>query len=387
MRFLFVTGGSPATVFAFAPLAGAVRGAGHEVLVATLEENLPYVEGLGLPPLSMARTSELEILSTDGSERPDEMLKDPAQQMRLVGRWYARLSRGSLPTLREVAAGWRPDVVVGGRLAYAAQLLALELGVPYVRHPWGLGEWQGYDVGGEEELRAELDALGLDGLPRPDLVLDFCPPLLLRGRTGGGEGGELMRWIPANLQRRVEPWMYTRGAGRRICVTTGTRVTDEKTFDALGRGSDFLRQLVKTAGTLDAELVVAAPEEIAAPIRAELPDVRAGWTPLDVVAPTCDLIVSHGGTNTSMVALNAGVPQLNIAKMHISVLQSRLISDYGAGVTIPAAQATQEDIIAACERLLTDPAPRARAAEVSADIAALPAPAALVPRMTALAAG
>ena len=43
MRFLFITGGSPACVFAVAPLASAVRNAGHEVFMAANEDLIPDV--------------------------------------------------------------------------------------------------------------------------------------------------------------------------------------------------------------------------------------------------------------------------------------------------------------------------------------------------------
>ncbi|MEZ3182544.1 DUF1205 domain-containing protein [Streptomyces pimonensis] len=384
MKYLFLTGGSPATVFAFAPLATALRNAGHTVFVATIKENVPVVEGVGLSPVDVATMSELEILSKDGSEDPERMLDDPVQQMRLVGRWYGRMARGCMTALTDLVGQWSPDVIVGGRLTYAGQLLAVRLGTPYVRHPWGLADWSAYDVGGGEELAPELRELGLDRLPLPDMTLDICPPVLLAGRTGPAEPGTPMRWTPANLQRHLEPWMYVRGKRPRICVTTGTRVTDEKTFAALGRGSDFLRTLVTTATKLDAEILVAAPEEVVADLRAEMPEVRAGWIPLDVVAPTCDVIVSHGGTNTSMVALNAGVPQLNIAKMYISEAQSRLISDFGAGVTVPVGEASEESVTEACGDLLNDPRYRRKAQEAAADMAALPLAAELVGRLEAL---
>ncbi|MFJ9526382.1 nucleotide disphospho-sugar-binding domain-containing protein [Streptomyces cyaneofuscatus] len=391
MRILFLAGGSPATVFAFAPLATAARNAGHEVFVATIEENVPFVEGVGLPPVPVAVMADLEILARDGSDRPAETLRDPVRQMRLVGRWYARMARGSMDGLTRLTESWRPDLVVGGRLAYAGQLIAARLGVPYVRHPWGLGDWGGYDVGGAEELASGQGGAGSDPLPAPALALDICPPALVPEGSASAEPGQLLRWIPANLQRRLEPWMYTKGERRRICVTTGTRVTEEKskdenTFDALGRNSDFLRELAATAARLDAEIVVAAPDDVARRLREELPDVRAGWIPLDVLAPTCDLIVSHGGTNTSMVALNAGVPQLNITKMYISEAQSTLISDFGAGLTIPVAEAGADRVEAACEELLSRPAYAKRAREGAADMAAMPSPAAVVGKLEDLAA-
>ncbi|MCF2435637.1 hypothetical protein LV779_18260 [Streptomyces thinghirensis] len=66
---------------------------------------------------------------------------------------------------------------------------------------------------------------------------------------------------------------------------------------------------------LDVELLVAAPEAVAAEL-GPLPDnVRAGWIRLDVVARTCDLTVSHAGGNTVLSSMAAGVPQVLIRRI------------------------------------------------------------------------
>ncbi|MET7935540.1 hypothetical protein [Streptomyces sp. NPDC005322] len=41
MKILFVASGSPATVFALAPLATAARNAGHDVFMGAVEDMVP----------------------------------------------------------------------------------------------------------------------------------------------------------------------------------------------------------------------------------------------------------------------------------------------------------------------------------------------------------
>src|SRR5262249_36379301 len=116
-----------------------------------------------------------------------------------------------------------------------------------------------------------------------------------------------MRWLPRNRQRRLEPWMYTRPKGRlRVLITSGTRTL------MLDTAASSIRLLVDQLALAGAEVLIAATQEAAEKFGAELGDVRIGWIPLDMVAPTCDLAVHHGGATTATTLLAAGVPQLVI---------------------------------------------------------------------------
>ena len=53
MKFLFTPVGSQVTVYAVAPLATAVRNAGHEVLLAVNEPLLEFAEATQLPAVSI----------------------------------------------------------------------------------------------------------------------------------------------------------------------------------------------------------------------------------------------------------------------------------------------------------------------------------------------
>jgi glycosyltransferase len=49
---LFVAAGSPATVFALAPLATAARNAGHQVVMAANDDMVPVITSSGLPGIA-----------------------------------------------------------------------------------------------------------------------------------------------------------------------------------------------------------------------------------------------------------------------------------------------------------------------------------------------
>ncbi|MEW2636369.1 glycosyltransferase [Streptomyces sp. NPDC048389] len=366
MKILFVTGGSPATVFALAPLASAAGLAGHDVLVASPEDMAPYVTGIGLPVLPVTDGAMRRFMLEDRAGASLSIPSGPQERIHFNGEGFGRLAAATLPRLRSLAADWAPDLVVGGSLCYAAPLLAHELGVPWVRHTWDLGEPPGMDNGAATELATELEAAGLDGLPVPALWVDICPPSLRAAHLAPGPRHS-MRFVPANLRRPLEPWMLRRTGRPRVCVTAGSRVS----------GADGVAELVELARTvecLDGELVVAAPQDVADALAVEVPGVRAGWFALDTLLETCDLIVHHGGGQTALTALHAGVPQLLVPTIPKMLEPCRRIEERGAAVVLAEGEQSGARIARAATELLTAPGPRERAAEISAEIAAQPSP-------------
>ncbi|WP_116041253.1 nucleotide disphospho-sugar-binding domain-containing protein [Amycolatopsis palatopharyngis] len=374
MKILFLTGGSPATVFALSPLATAARLSGHDVLVASNEDMSSFVASVGLPTVSVTSGKMLEFMFTDRDGTKLDLPGDPMDRLRFNGRGFGRLAAASLPKLRELVADWQPDLVVGGSLCYAAGLIAREIGAPFVRHTWDLGEPPAIDDGASEELASELAALNLDGVAVPDLWIDICPPSL---RAPGLSGRQDMRFIPYNQQRTLEPWMYRRGDRPRVCVTAGSRVSHEAEIE-------YLTALVESIDPLEADIVIAAPEAVAADLRAAKPRVHVGWFPLDTLLTTCDLIVHHGGGQSCLNALNAGVPQLLIPTIPKMVPPCTRISDYGAGTTLLGEDQAPEHLAKAASEILGTPSFRERAHSVSAEIAAQPTPSAVVAELTDL---
>lgn len=378
MKVLVLTGGSPATVFALAPLATAARLHGHEVLVASPEEMVSFVSAVGLPTVPVTDGNMRQFMFSDRDNRALTIPKSPEERLFFNGRGFGRFAAASLPALRSLVAAWAPDLVVGGSLCYAAPLIAAEVGVSSVRHTWDLGEPPGIDVGAADELGPELSALGLAGLPEPGLWVDICPPSLRDTPSPGPR--QSMRFIPYNEQRALKPWMYRSGDRPRVCVTAGSRVSCEAELT-------YLQELVDSIADLDVELVVAAPGAMAEALKADTNQVRTGWFPLDVLLNTCDLIVHHGGGQTSLTALNAGVPQLLIPNIPKMLPPCGRISARGAAITLPEGRQTADQLRDAVEKILRDPAYRAGARAIREEIAAQPVPAEVVARLEALAHG
>lgn len=390
MKILFITTGSQATFYAAAPLATAARNAGHQVILAAHEPWVETAEAIGLPTFCFTVDPIRHFMRITN---PGKGLRFPRElgdeEMFGQGRGFARMGLAGLESLLDLANDWTPDVVVGSSQSYAGMLLAAHLKVPYVRQVEYLGiPLTGIDPGAEEELRPELERLGLDGLPKPDLLLDSTPPSL---RPSYDPTAQPLRWIPSNPQRRLERWMYTRPEGRRrVLITSGFR---SLMFRDPGWSMPLL---VSELNKLGAEVLIAASPGAAERFGSELGDARVGWIPIDVAAATCDLAVHHGGATTATTLMANGVPQLVIPEnppefppnYHREAI-AKAISDFGAGKTLwPQEQepdkAPGEVIAAACRELLEDPSYTERTQFLAKEISGLPTPAEIVPMLEAL---
>ncbi|MEV8504774.1 glycosyltransferase [Actinoplanes sp. NPDC051475] len=375
MRLLFICGGSPATVFALAPLATAARQAGHGVVVAATEDMVPVVTGAGLPAIATTPLSMRDLMFRDRAGQPLALPQDPQERLLFGGRGFGRLAAAGMPALAALTAVWRPDVVVGGTLAFAAGLLATDLAVPYVRHAWDLGEPAEMDLGAAAELEAELAARELAGLPEADLWIHLSPPSLLPPEA---PPGRVMRYVPAGRQQRLESWMLAAPGDRpRVCVTAGSRAESGPELD------DLLRLTGEVART-GAEVLVAAADAAAAALTAAHPGVRAGWLPLDTVLPTCDAIVHAGGGQTALTAIHAGVPQVLVPSMPKLLPHARRLAEAGAAMNLPAGEDGPGAVEAACTAILTQDKFRARSRELAAEMAALPGPAEVIGEIAGL---
>ncbi|WP_370424222.1 glycosyltransferase (plasmid) [Streptomyces sp. QH1-20] len=155
------------------------------------------------------------------------------------------------------------------------------------------------------------------------------------------------------------------------------------------QSAEQMRRLVEELGRTGAEVLIAAPEQVTEKFAPELGDIRIGWLPLDVVVPTCDLLVHHGGGVTAMTAMNAGVPQLITPEASYMEIVAKALTDFGAGLTVatPEGDDSTEAIAAGCRELLSDGRYRQRADVLAREMAVLPHPAEVAAVLAELAAG
>ncbi|MFF0297107.1 nucleotide disphospho-sugar-binding domain-containing protein [Kitasatospora sp. NPDC004615] len=385
MKVLIIT--TPvATHFApLAPLAWALRGAGHEVLVAGQPDVIAAAHAAGLSGHSVGEAfhaGELMSLGLPAGLRPIEAggRPAPAAFAGAVRPWTMH-TRYTVGAYLEIARSWKPDLVLSDRLEYGALIVGGLLGVPVVQHRWGVdpvGEVA--HAVGAHSLSGVCARLGLpDGLPQPDLVLDPCPPGF---QDPSVTPGTPIRYVPSNGSGPVPDWAFDEPAGHRVCVSLGQ-------LTLAMNGLPLLRRIVDAFdGIPDTEALVT----VGAPYREQLGPVPSSVrlvdpVPLDAVLGGCTAVVHHGGSGTQLTATAFGLPQLVLpGHLDTFVVGDRIVA-CGAGLSLDEA-AQQNDVEAvhkALRALVSDPAHAEGAARLRAGMAGQPSPAETVPVLVELA--
>jgi UDP:flavonoid glycosyltransferase YjiC (YdhE family) len=378
MRALFVTHPGLGHFLPVVPLAWAFRAAGHEALVATTGSALAASRQAGLPAVDSALDDDVSELSRSriqagGLNRA--VFRDPLapESLHAVAEFGDRI----VDRVLEAARQWRPDVVVQTPLHGAGSVVAHALGVPVVGHGYGLMSAGGllHDVL-VEAMRPTCERLGIDSdLLPPAANLDLCPPSMRML----GETGWPMRYVPYNGGGALPDWLLAPPSRPRVCVTLGSVVPRKG-------GVAVLAGVVEAVAGFDLDVVLALDEADTSALGTLPSNVRPiGWVPLSELAPTCTAMIHHGGAGTTMNALVAGLPQLVLPHDLEHDMNASGVERRGIGLTTTPEQADAATVGHLLQRILEEPGFRQAAAEVRKEIVAQPPPAALVPRLTALA--
>ncbi|WFF04546.1 activator-dependent family glycosyltransferase [Micromonospora sp. WMMD1076] len=413
MRVLFVCMPHPTHWFPLVPLAWALRSAGHEVRVAGQPDLTDAVTGSGLTAVPVGDAEwyatdpwapELlgELLAAGGSEHVqhfDFARADPAGwdwagllglEKVMIGALFASFNTDPMiDDLVAFARSWGPDLVIWEPFTLAGAVVATVLGVPHARLVYGP------DI----TLRARQEFLRLaarrDPADREDPTAEWLSAVLARHgarydetvRTGHftidttPPGTRLpldrttvgMRHVPYNGPAVVPDWLRVPPSRPRVCLTLGVSGEMDRSAASVG-------ELLAGMADLDVEIVAtlgAAHREQVGRLPANTRVVD--FVPLHDLLPTCAAIVHHGGVGTRAAAETHGVPQLMIAYGWDTLVKARGTEELGAGLCLPAAEATVDAVRAAVLRLLTDPALRAGARALRDEATAQPTPADVVP--------
>ncbi len=368
MRVLLVPGPGIGHSFPMVPLAWALRAAGHEVLFATTGPALAVRDaGLAVADVKPGWDYRAAIAARarGGGPRPPEPLRDLRDAAGHLGRSAELLADGVL----EVATRWRPDLVVGRSVGLLA---AAKLRVPLVDHGVGIVRRTGLDELLRDRMAATFDRYGVTDLPRQRVMLDVAPPSMLTEPPAGWP----MRYIPYNGGTVVPDSLLPGGTPStrpQIAVTLGTAAP-------LTDGLDPVARLLTVATSVPAEFLLALGDVDTSTLPPPPDNVRSlGWMPLNTLLARCTALIHHGGEGTMMTALAAGVPQL-VVPTGLRSPVGQAVHTRGVGLT-----AQPDDLTAALlTELIDNPHLREAAAEVQAEITALPTPADVVPRLATL---
>jgi UDP:flavonoid glycosyltransferase YjiC (YdhE family) len=371
VRVLFTTVALPGHFFPLVPLAWAFRTLGHEVLVATPDNFVGTVARAGLPVVSCGPSLDFVAVADGTVGRSTDVECRYAH-----GRTFGEFAASSLPETLSLVRTWRPDLVVSERAEFAGPIAARVHDVPAVEFQWSVPALDEYRAAATGVLADVLAGLGMFGLPKPAHVVTSWPASLRRRHAAGHLG---MRHVPYNGDSRVPSWLWEPRTLPRICLTMGTVLPHLELGDAV---VPVLRRLAE----LDAELVVAVDDEVAAGWP-ELPAAvrHRGRLPLSLVLPTCTVAIHHGGHSTSLTALDAGASQLVLPAFDDQLDNADAVVRSGAGLSLSADEVSPDSVADRCATLIEDAEYRVDAAAVAAEIASQPLPVETARRLHTLA--
>lgn len=393
MRVLVMTTPDPSHLPPLAPVAWALRAAGHEVLVAGQPDSAESARTTGLSMVAFGEpfdTEQLVLNSLAPGKRPLESRPGsapgtaPPVKGGFGGVWIER-ARAMAGEYLAFARAYRPDLVLCDPLDYSGLVIGGVLGIPVVHHRWGVDPVGTPRIpAAREELADFCRTLGLESLPDPAVVLDPCPAAL---QLPGIRTGTPVRYVPFNGSGAMPDWVRAewgapRATTRRVVVSLGRRTLAY-------HGVPFVRALLHAlAGVPDVDLIATVGAEHRAAVGPVPAQVRMlDPFPLHAVLGSCDAIVTHGGSATTMTATLHGVPQLALPQMADCFAHGERLAACGAGISL-ATVAEQDDpavLRASLSLLLDDPSYAAGASRLRADMERMPSPAEVVPELERLA--
>ncbi|NKE60568.1 glycosyltransferase family 1 protein [Lentzea sp. PSKA42] len=380
MRILFSSLGSHGHTYPLLPLAIAAREQGHDILYAVDPGFHPTVEKLGFTAVDAgvsigdAFRQVNELHGTSEFQR--EMLRQTA-----VEAFGSVLPRAYATDLKPVLERDKPDLVVFEIVNPGAGLAAMRAGIPAVCHGFGKMDETTVPEAMSDLLLEYAAELGISvpngqhyGLGSP--YIDVFPPSLQdlaylseveripMRPTPFAEPGELPGWVTGH----EKPLVY---------LTFGTAFANE----------DLLRTAIAGLSGLDAEVLVATGPLVEPSALTDVPgNVHVlQWVPQADLLAHADLVAHHGGSGTTVAAMTHGVPQLVLPQGADQFRNAEIVANAGLGAQLVGEQFTADAMHEAVQKLLRDNDVHAANAGIAAEIAEMPHPDDVVPKLVELA--
>ncbi|MBQ0868624.1 activator-dependent family glycosyltransferase [Streptomyces sp. RK75] len=428
MRVLFVTFAWKTHFYPMVPLAWALQAAGHEVRVASEPELLDTVTEAGLTAVSVGPEETLEQRIRRTQEEGD-LPKGPivppfsTESLYEIGggnreglpwediTWLfdnvvvprtRLLNDGMVDDLVAFSRAWQPDLVlcdvvtnagavaadvvgaVHGRLLFWLDLslrmrrdfLRAKEQQPHAARPDALRDWyadwaQKYGSDFSEELVTGQFAINV--LPEPY-------------RLEPHEQTLSMRYVPYNGRSVVPPWLYEPPRAPRVLMTFG--ISARQLAELQVMSVEQVQGILGALADLDIELVLTLPEEARQQLDSVPDNTRiVDFVPFNVVAPTCSVVIHHGGAGNFNGTLLHGIPQLLVDSAVDAPAKRIVLEKTRAGLSVSPDEATGPRVREMLARLLGDGTFRAGAQRLQREALGQPTPGALVQELERLVAG
>lgn len=372
MRILLTASPGVGHVLPILALAVAATERGHDVLVGTGADFAPLVERSGLRHVPLGPPN----LPTAFGRIPGiGELTGGRRTLALVSQGFAGLVATEFASgTAELAARWRPDLIVREDMEMGSWIIAEQLGIPVAvvqatawRPPMRRAAAEAQNALRQQHGLAVDPALdGHDGAlwftTRPPALRDPATPLPFRLGELRPEVDDRVGTARAD-RADIPDWLVGDTDRPRVAVTLGT-VNSHRV--------DLLQPIVTGLSRLDVDVVVALGAEPAT--LGAVPDgVRVErFVPMSELLPRSTLVVHHSGSGTMLAAAAAGRPMLLVPIAADQSENATLSEAAGIGLRIEPEAVTPDAVALAARRLLDDPSFGQRAAAVANEVAAMP---------------
>ncbi|MFD7666444.1 glycosyltransferase [Streptomyces sp. NPDC059788] len=375
MRILFTAHAGKSHLRLLIPLAQAAVRAGHTVAVADdasmREECAQY--GLRFFPAGCDWATDpfcVEAIALPLFQDDQEAYEDGLVDC-VLGPPALLAARDIL----EIAADWKPDLIVREGEEMGGYLAAEALGIPHVAVAGGSTHLLPPAVVHERlnTLRAEL------GLPAdPDdhtaykhLLVSWLPPRC----TGDDLAPRTLRHYRQTTPFRSDdvtlPWLAALPEDKPLVYASIGTMAPSMPW----RSDDLLHAVIEALSATDCSAVVSIgvgrdPADFG-PVPEHVRLVTE-WVPQDVLLEAADVFVTHGGHSSIREGLRSGTPMLVTPMYDDQPHAAGRCAAIGSAISLPSHGATAETVADALGALLTDPSYRRRAAVVRREILACP---------------
>lgn len=366
MRALFTFAGGTGHFIPLLPTARAMAEAGHEIAFGAQSALLPTVGRTGF-----------QAFDTGGSTFSGEAVRSPLLELdmereyRTVRDGYAgRIARQRAPALLDLAARWKPDLLVCDEMDFGGMIAAERLSIP---HAAVLVIASG-QLARRDLLAEPLNALRAEhGLPHDPglamlsryLVLSPFPPSFRDPANPLPDTAHMFRPDPV-VEDQSPAWLANLPDRPTVYVTLGTVFNVES-------GSLFSRLL---------EGLRTLPVNVIATVGPQIDPTELGPQPENVrveryinqwaLLPHCTLVVTHAGSGTVFGALSHGLPMLLLPMGADQPFNGQRCEDLGVARVLDPLECTPEMVREAAAGLLVSTSHRQAAERIRDEIAALP---------------
>jgi len=358
-------------------LARALAAQGHTAVFATGRELCPEISALGFRAIP-AGLDDVAAVAENMRQHPALEQMPPHLGWQRGNALFAKVAAEAMVgDLVPILAELRPALVVHETAEFGGPLAAAVAGIPWVHHSWGplrprhMSRHAGDLVAPLwREWGLEPDAFG--GHFR-FLYLDICPPgfqtsqaaaidvrhLLRPVVFSGTDGDALPEWFAALPPRPLVYVTFGTVFNRDLCL-----------FEAVLEGLE--NEPVNVVVTVGRNNDPAALRTVGAPARRNVHIER--YIGHAALLPHCDLAVTHGGSATTLGALDHGVPLLVLPQGADQFRNAERTVASGVGRRLLGAEATPAAVRREVRTLLSDETYRGRARAIRDEVALMPPP-------------